>query len=383
MIQPIKKFAVNWTDGMKISERHLIAQDDFLLDNVRDSNSLRCNNFNYGLLPVPFSNSVDENPIFNVYNSATNNIQVVVKQCSALTAAGYRIELSDYTTSVKLLMKSKKEGEENKDENFFILISTNPFERVPFGDIDSEETPPRHPYTKAKYAIELLTEAALQGGSKGGNYLIIGRVNVKGNIVSSDDSFIPACTSVYSHPTLLSYYRAFATNMGNLQQYANAIIQKAVHANQNSTLATNVKALCTTVINHIAHVYFNYRNVVPQQPPIHMVEVFSTLALQIHNHTQMLASGELEEMMNYSFEWSEIAPHTLLNQLSLVSEINYDHNNCGEHMSDIQRMLASLELIFSKLSGLDYIGQRKENIIINDTDITPKADVRKGWSLLD
>lgn len=383
MIQSIKKFAVNWTDGMKISERHLIAHDDFILDNVRDSNSLRCNSFNYGLLPVTFSNDVDEHPIFNVYNSATNDIQVVIKQCSALTAAGFRIELSDYTTSVKLTMKSNEGAEETTDENFFVLISSNPFERVPFGDIDSEETPPRHPHTKSKYAIELLTETALRGGSKGGNYLIIGRVNVKNNIVSADRNFIPACTSVYSHPTLLGYYRSFASSMGNIQQYALAINQKTVHANQNSTLATNVKSVCTKVLDHIAHVYFNYRNIVPQQPPIYMIEVFSTLALQIHNHTQVMAAGELEEMMNYSFEWSEIAPHTLLNQLSLVSEINYDHNNCGEHMADIQRMLGSLELIFSKLSSLDYIGQRKENIIINDTDITPKPSVRKGWSLLD
>lgn len=383
MIQSINKFAVNWTDGMKISERHFIAHDDFLVDTVRDANSLRCNNFNYGLLPVPLSSSVDENPIFDVFNSATNAIQVVIKHCSALTAAGYRIELSDYSTSVKLQVKAAEVEGEVVDETYFVLISSNPFERVPFGDIDSEETPPRHPHTKAKYSIELLTESALQGGSKGGNYLIIGRVNVKNNIVAADRHFIPACTSVYSHPILLGYYRSFAKSMGNLQQYALAINQKAVHSNQNSTLATNVKDLCTAVINHIAHVYFNYRNIVPQQPPIYMVEVFSTLALQIHNKTQVLAAGELEEMMNYSFEWSEIAPHTLLNQLSIVSEINYDHNSCGEHMTDIQRLLGSLELIFSKLSGLDYIGQRKENIIINETDITPKTNVRKGWSLLD
>lgn len=382
MIQSIKNFAVNWTDGMKISERHLIAHDDFLLDTVRDSNSLRCNNFNYGLLPINLAKGEDDT-IFDVYNTATNDVQVVIKHCSALTAAGYRIELSDYKTNIKSLIRSVDDNKENVEEAYYILISANPFERVPFGNIDPEETPPRHPFTQTKYNIELLSESVLKNGSTGGNYLIIGKVNIKDNIAAADQNFIPPCTSIHSHPVLLSYYGAFAKSMGNLQQYALTIIQKAVKTNQNTTLANNVKSLCETLIGHFSNVYFSYRNIVPQQPPIYIVEVFSSMALHVYNNTQILATGELEEMLNYSFEWSEIAPHTLLNQLSAVAETNYDHNNCGEHLFEIQRLLRSLEIIFSKLSSLDYIGQRKENIVVNEKDITPVSKVKRGWSLLD
>lgn len=382
MIQTIKKFAVNWTDGMKISERHFVAHDDFLLDTVRDANSLRCNSFNYGLLPIKLSDGIEET-IFNVYNTATNDIQIVIKQCSALTAAGYRIELSDYTTNVNMGLNEAITKEENTQEAYYILISSNPFDRIPFGDIDSAEIPPRHPFTQTKYTIELLSEAILKGGSAGGNYLIIGKVNVNGNLAEADRNFIPPCTNIYSHPKLLSYYRSFAKSMGNLQQYALVINQKVVKTTQNSSLAINVKILCNTILNHIASVYFNFRNIVPQQPPIYMIEAFSSLALKVYYSTELLLPGELEEMLNYSFEWSEVAPHTLLNQLAFVSEINYDHNDCGDHLIQIQQLLNSLETIFNKLSSLDYIGQRKENIIINDTDITPKTNVKKGWSLLD
>lgn len=38
MIQPIKHFAVNWVDGMKISKDHLVQQEDFMIDSIRDSN---------------------------------------------------------------------------------------------------------------------------------------------------------------------------------------------------------------------------------------------------------------------------------------------------------------------------------------------------------
>lgn len=374
MIKSVKNFPVNWTDGMKISEEHFVLHDDFIIDALRDSTSLSINNFNYGLLPIA-SVLNTENTIFDVYNTATNDVQLVIKNCSAITAAGFRIDLSDYKTNIKSLAKSINEEQNNNHEDYYILISVNPFERVPFGDINPEETPPRHPFAQSKYNIELLPVATLVNNKTGGNYLIIGKVNLKDNIAEADQNFIPPCTSIHSHSALISYYGSFAKSMGNLQQYAVLIIQKAVKTNQNTSLAINVKMLCKTMINHFANVYFLYRNVVPQQPPVYMIEVFSSMALHLFNDTQSVAAGELEEMLNYSFEWSEIAPHTLLNQLSAVAEINYNHNDCGEHLLEVQRLLKSLEIIFDKLSNLDYIGQRKENIIVNEKDITPTAKV--------
>jgi hypothetical protein len=46
-------------------------------------------------------------------------------------------------------------------------------------------------------------------------------------------------------------------------------------------------------------------------------------------------------------------------------------------------MLRSLETIFSKLSELDYIGQRKENIIVNEQEVTTNTNPKRGWSVLD
>lgn len=385
MIQSIKKFAVNWTDGMKISERHLIAHDDFLLDAIRDANSLRCTHYNYGLLPIVIETEVNgvKSALFEVQNSATNDVTVVVKTCCALTAAGYRIELKHFNTNIRSLMKASDDNNVYKDAVYYISISCNPFKHVPFGDVDPDETPPRHPFTKSKFSIELLTKDMLKPGSLGGNYVVVGKVDVVGGNVKADDQFIPPCTSVLSHPILRTYYDSLNNSMAILQQSALVIIQKIVKTQQNNTLAANVKSLCETLKDHFAQVYFNFRNIIPEQPPIYMIEVFSSMALRLYNSTQVLATGELEEMLNYSFEWSEIAPHTLLNQLSVVAELNYDHNNCAEHLSEIRKLLTDLEVIFNKLSSLDYIGQRKDNIIIKETDITPTVKGTGGWSLLD
>ncbi|AZA74480.1 hypothetical protein [Chryseobacterium indoltheticum] len=381
MIQPIKHFAINWVDGMKVSQKHLNDQDNFLIDTIRDGNSLGITNYNYGLLPL--SNEFTDKTIFDVHNTATNDVQLFIKNCSAVTLAGYRLELKDRRVSVKSLAKSLNLDENQMDGEYYILISVNPFDKVPFGDIDPEEIPPRHPNSHANYHIELLPVSSLNSNHSGGNYLVVGKVDFKGNIAQVNTNFIPPCTSIQSHPVLIDYYNGYAKSIGNLQQYAFKIIQKASHKNQNTALALNVKALCNVLVNTFGDMYFQFRNIIPYQPPVFLIETFATLALRMYNSTQILVPGELEEMLNYSLEWSEIAPHTLLNQLSTVAETNYDHHNSGEPLLYISQMLKSLETIFSKLSELDYIGQRKENIIVNEQEVSSNTNPKRGWSVLD
>ncbi|SUX43570.1 hypothetical protein [Chryseobacterium indoltheticum] len=381
MIQPIKHFAINWVDGMKVSQKHLNDQDNFLIDTIRDGNSLGITNYNYGLLPL--SNEFTDKTIFDVHNTATNDVQLFIKNCSAVTLAGYRLELKDRRVSVKSLAKSLNLDENQMDGEYYILISVNPFDKVPFGDIDPEEIPPRHPNSHANYHIELLPISSLNSNHSGGNYLVVGKVDFKGNIAQVNTNFIPPCTSIQSHPVLIDYYNGYAKSIGNLQQYAFKIIQKASHKNQNTALALNVKALCNVLVNTFGDMYFQFRNIIPYQPPVFLIETFATLALRMYNSTQILVPGELEEMLNYSLEWSEIAPHTLLNQLSTVAETNYDHHNSGEPLLYISQMLRSLETIFSKLSELDYIGQRKENIIVNEQEVSSNTNPKRGWSVLD
>lgn len=381
MIKPIEHFAVNWMDGMKISQKHFDAQESFFIDTSRDGNSLALNRFNYGLLPLDKKHEKDT--MFEVYNTATNDVQLTIKNCNAVTAAGYRISLSDYQTSVKALASAINENKEGSDEDHYILIAVNPFDKIAFGDLDPEEVPPRQPNTLPKYYVELVQASVIDTSHTGGNYLIIGKVSLNSNSIKADQSFIPSCTSIRSHPRLIAYHADFGAKMRSLQQYAFKIIQKTPSAQQNEAFAPQVKSLCSTLINYFADTYFQFRNIIPEQAPVYMIDVFARQALHLYNATQAMPSIALEEMLNYAYEWSNVAPNTLLNQLSTVAEINYDHNNCGKHFQDVENLLNSLERILAKLSDLDYIGQRKESIVVTEKDITPTAKVAAGWSVLD
>ena len=381
MIQPIKHYAVNWIDGMKISKDHLVQQEDFMIDSIRDSNSIHINSYNFGLLPI--TERVGDKTIYELQSTATNDAQLIIKKCTAITLAGYRIELFDHKVNIRNLAKNMSQDQEVVDGQFYILASVNPFDHIPFGDIDADEIPPRHPFTKPNYRIELVDVSILNSSFSGCNYLVLGKVAMKSGMAQIDANFIPPCSSIESHPKLVEYYNNYSNSLSNLRQYAFKIIQKTAHKNQNITLAENVKTLCKTIIGNIGENYFQFKNIVTEQPPIFLINIFSKLALQLYNDTQMMVQAELEEMLNYSLEWSEVTPHSLLNQLTATAEISYDHHNTGEYFFNINQMLKSLELIFGKLSELDYIGQRRENIIVNEQEVISNNDPKKGWSVID
>ena len=381
MIEPIKHYAVNWVDGMKISREHLIQQENFIIDSIRDANSVKINAFNYGLLP--FSDSYGDKRIFEIQSTATNDAQLIIKKLSAVTLAGHRIEVNDFKVNIRSLAKDLNTEENDSNGDYYILASVNPFDKISFGEINSEEIPPRHPFTRANSKIELVDTALLLSGYSGGNFIILGKVAIKSGIAQIDEHFIPPCTSVEAHPKLVEYYNQYSHSMSNLRVYAFKILQKVAHKNQNNELADNVKTVCKTIVNHVSENYFEFKNMVYSQPPICMMNVFSKLALHLYNDMQMMIPAELEEMLNYSLEWSEVAPHTLLNQLSSVAEIDYVHHDTGEIFRNTQIMLKSLEQVLGKLSELDYIGQRKENVIVNEQQVKSTNDPKKGWSVLD
>lgn len=382
MIQPLKHQAVNWVDGMKISQKHFTAHDNYINDSLRDVASYFINKHNFGLLPI--EGIEDPNSIFEIYNSATNDVQLHIKKCHAVTPNGFRIAISNMKISINALAGGSVETGLAREESYFVLITVNPMERVPDGEFDPEETPPRHLYTQPKCHVQLVPANATNDEHlSSGNYIIAGRVYYNNGMINVDTSFVPPCTTVSSHPVLLKYHSDFARSIAGLQQFASRIIQKNHYKNQNAVVAGRVRQLCEAMLHHFADHYFSYRNVVHQQPPVYMIDVFAKLAHNLYSTLDIMPHKEKEEMLNYCSEWSEIPPHTLLNQLSAVVEINYNHYKNGEYLRQIEQMLNSLFFIWEKLSGLEYIGQQKENIIVKEEVVSQIIKEKKGWNIVD
>ena len=188
---------------------------------------------------MPVSDQYSDKNIYEIHNTATNDAQLIIKKLTAVTMAGLRIEMSEHKVNIRNLTKNTASEQEEAEGQFYILASVNPFEKIPFGEIDSEEIPPRHPFTKPNYRIELVETSILNSSYSGGNYLVLGKVAIKSGIAQIDNNFIPPCTSVQSHPKLVEYYNTYSHSMSNLRHYAFKIIQKTAHKNLSFTAQKN------------------------------------------------------------------------------------------------------------------------------------------------
>jgi hypothetical protein len=388
MIIPPKHAAVNWIDGMSVSHHNFLDTENYFIDSIRDTASVSVNTFNFGLLP-PLKGSGAQLSSYEVSKTATNQVQIRLHECQAITSAGMRISISGNEANVLSksinLITENKEGtaQEFSQEYYYIIVIVQPFERNPTGHPDPEEVPIRQPYTQPKYDIQVQSSNKVNIEELGGYHLVIGRLIKIGDDFSKDENFIPPCSTINSYSKLSHHYESIGIAIDDLQNLSLQIIGKINYKNQKSDIAQNIKTICRTIIDFSSRDYFYLRNIVHQQPPIFLVSSISSLANSLFTTIQSMPEKDKEELLNYFFEWNDLSPVTFLNHLSDIIEINYSHYQTGAYMKSIRQLLLSLVLVLQKLNTLEYIGQHKENIVVKEEVMVQSVKERKGWSFLD
>lgn len=386
MIIPQKYMAVNWADGMKINKEHFIDTEHFFLDQIRDTASLFIGHYNFGALPpLPGSGTVLSD--YAATRSSANQLNVTINHYHAITPGGVRIHIAGEPLEGTVKLSQLQDGDEGlqseRVEYFWVVLSVNVEDKVHQGNPDPEEIPIRQPYTLPKYEIQVVAENSLNFNQLGAYHLIIGRIRKSGNDISKDDNFIPPSVTILSNEKLKQHYRNIVEQLADIQNLAQLIVQKINFKSQKSPVAQNVKNLCTTVLDYCAQHYFGIRNRMPQQAPIFLIEAMAQLSNQVLGYVRVLPENEKEELLNYFFEWSDIAPVLFTDKLSQVIDISYNHHQMHDYFIGIQEMMSNLILILQRLNTLEYIGVRRENIVVKEEVLARSTKDRKGWSILD
>jgi hypothetical protein len=381
MILPLKYHAVNWIDGMKISSDHFIQTDNFIQDMIRDSNSLTLNNTNFGLLP-PFggeNTSLD----MQITERASNHIQVKIKQCNAITAQGYRIHISAQALGEELIFNHYFSQDATSDavETYYIILTVNPHERVAYGKPDAEETPLRYPDVDSFYSITILP--ASQINTKNNQYLEVGKFTRSNAGIQMISDYIPPCTAVLSHADLIRYYELFSNQLNEFQLLSFRILDKITSKESISPIGRNVKVLCEKMLDFIARIYFSYRNTAHQQTPLVLVGYFSEMAHIFFSSVKSIAGTEREELLKYFYEWKDVTPGNFEELLARLIEVVYNHHDIRSSMTIVDEFLRVIIALWNKLSTLEYVGQRKENIVVAEQQVVQAVQAKRTWTLLD
>jgi hypothetical protein len=385
MLFPIKHHAVNWIDGMKISRQHFIDTDKHVADALRDTASAFLHNYDYGLLP-PFRGQRIASD-FDITERVTNQIEIRLRQCNALTAGGCRIDLPPLEYGEQLIYQYAYDEVTEQDSNtalyYYVVLAVNPFDKIPVGDPDPAELPPRHPYAGKQYQLMVVPEAHINSNELGVHHLVIGQLIRQNGRFRVNDQYIPPCTAVISHPALIRYYERFSSLLNDIQINSFKIIDKITGRDNIQSLARNVKLLCERMLDFIAQIFYEYRNMVHQQPPVNMIGYFSNLAHLFYTALHYPGGREKEELLKYFYEWKDVTPGNFEELLGKTIDIVYDHHNIQQSLEQVNSFLQVLAALWSKLSSLEFIGQRRENIVVAEQQVIQQTQARKTWTLLD
>jgi len=379
MIKPLKYKSINWINGMKLSSDHFTLSDLYLQDFVRDAASLHLNNSNYGFLP-PFAGYKSSHDI-EIIEKATNHIEVRVRYCNAITPEGCHIDIVQ-SDNMDTLVHNHYFGQ-SEPRNYVILLVVSPFNRVPTGTPNPEENPIRYPELAKNYSIAVLPESEVGSQTADSYFLTIGQVYYENGRLSINNSYIPPSSTITSHPALIRYYESFSVLLNDLQLAAFKIIDKTGGRDNITPLGKNIRLISEKIVDYIAGLFYEYRNIAHRESPAVLVGYFSSLAHIFFTAIKLIDPREREELLKYFYEWKDVTPGNFEELLAKTIELVYDHKQINNSMLMANEFMTVLVALWNKLSGLEYIGQRKENIVVAEQQVVQQVQARKTWTLLD
>ncbi|MCW5518538.1 hypothetical protein J1N09_01715 [Aureitalea sp. L0-47] len=376
-------FRVNWIDGMKINKNHFIELEDAMLSQMSNAEKKDINPFNFGLLPT--YNEQESSIDVTISIDGQSTIEVVLNTCSAVTLGGHQIHITSETK--ELLEQSgyilKNEYAISKDESeWYVVLSVNPFARVPVGPADPEEEPPRHPFVLPEYKLDILPKSETSGQELGLYHITIGKVILQDGRPAIDADFIPPCRSIQSHADLKFTYTEIGSFLNQMESFSLHIVQKIHQKKQANDLAQMALVLTQSVMRYLNSTIPEFRYKDRYAPPIFMMSRIVNMARVIKSSLDIHVGTGKEDFLNYLTDWCDLNQGAFENVLIQTIEMEYAHTDINAALGTISEFTRLMLSLFKKLNELDYIGKKQDSGIFVKEEVVENTEVKGRRSFL-
>lgn len=355
---------VNWVDGMKINKDHFIASDRFNASQLHKLQTNILNPYNYGLALQHEENVSPVKILVDIDNQGYVHVRVI--NCSATTRGGYGIDIREAYFAEEELVAAAPQLKMSRDQagkkEFFICLAVNHQERVPFGLANPEEVPPRLPFVLPGYHLSVHNTSE-KSAILTQDSLIIGRLVIEDGRLTQDESYIPACQTIYSHPRLAEYHSQLVKILGQVEIDVVDILRSIKSKKQTTTIAETVAEVGNALLEFLGVQMVEFRKIARYYAPVFLFEKMSAMARTINNAINKQPPAEREEFYNYIQDWSNLKQGEFEMLLVNAIEFEYDHDDINNSIQRLAPFVYNISQIFHTLSNLDFIGKKKDRQI--------------------
>jgi hypothetical protein len=364
MAENLKHFPVNWIDGMKINKNHFIHLQDNIEDVLRDVRTIGVNHLNYGLLPTHLARPFQ----YSISIDAHNELSVTIKFLKAITPGGGRIEITDYTGEFSERIELK--DFDFKENNYFLLLNIDPFQRIPSGEQNMEEVPPRFPNALPRYFLTSVLETEVNQNNIGALQFPLAKFRTSADNYEILTDFVPPCMVINSHPQLLSLFESYEMFFKQMEFCSVQICQKIRFRNtteDENIIAKMVFDACEKIMMYTAqHITKNKWSGFSMNP-MEMLENTVGLARVIKNTFDSFSGDGKEILFNYFSEWTDISSGDYERLFTDTINVKYNAFDIVPTINQVRRFIDKTEHLFNILNQLDYIGKKRDaGIFVNE-----------------
>lgn len=379
------KYAINWTDGVKITQEHFLESYYNTVHSTQDYTATRLNSYNYGVIGSRAGNVKSLELETHIHTN--ERLVLKLQACNGITANGARIHFLPDMYGGEMPTASVDSGniDTNSTVDFVVVVTVNPFDLVPVGEPDPEVIPLHHPYALPKISMSIVQKDQLNDKFLNSYFLIVGHVQWKNGVFNIDESFIPPVTKIMYNDELLVFYNRICQVLTELKSNSILINSKNRTKYQNNRLARNTYALCSKVLDFIGQYQFEFNQLGQEEPPVFIATKISVLANYLSNELALMEKSEKEEVLQYYYEWIDIKPSLFESTMGEVMQMKYNHLDIASMISKVDYFIAVMSRLWKKLGQLEYVGQRKENIVISEDRQESGSATQKNrsWSIID
>ncbi|AXO79592.1 hypothetical protein DZC78_04025 [Olleya aquimaris] len=374
---------INWVDGMKINKNHFIGMENAMMSALHNSNANNVTPVNFGLLP---SSSLAQNSIDLVMSmDGQSTIHVEVNTCRAITLGGFEINITEHTKTLLeqsgQILKHQYDLDTN-DQEWFIVLYVNPFNKIPVGDADPQEDPPRHPFVLSDYKIDIIPKNESSDNEMGLYHITIGKVEMVGDTPTLVEDFIPPCRSIQSHPDLKFTYSEIGAFLNQMEHFSMHIVQKIYQKKQTNDLAHMVLHLAQKTGEYLNSIIPEFRLKDKYEAPVAMLTKLVSLSRVIKSALDVYVGTGKEELLNYLTDWCDLNQGAFENVLIEMIELDYVHTNINESLYKTSAFTRLMLSLYKKLNELDYIGKKSDSNIFVKEEVVDNTEVKSRRSFL-
>lgn len=346
---------VNWKEGMMLNADHLFKTEDYFLEYISEATGASLPSENYGLIRRPA-----DDQLVTVYESGSGELYISVSSMIYLTDGGHIIDIPhgeslDYLTDGIALSKA--------DERYAVLVNLHPDKRSEFGDADADEQPPRVPWSRVKLSVSLHPFSSVRG--IGDRSAVAGVIRKLSGSWTVDKNYIPPLCKVRYNRELCDRLQQLYSNVDRLIALSTAIVGKIHLRGKEYSLADNILRLASLMLGLLEEERFSLMSKRYNISPYELRVIFSRMAGRMIGFMKSLSTQQRGELLDYVNEWCLIPPGIFMRGAEVVSEPDYCQMDIAASFFKIEDYIRNIMVFMEQLVKLEFVGQRKENIVIS------------------